>query len=255
MQFSLLGPLMVRCGGQVIPLPSAKQRTLLAALLLDAGTVVTVEELAEALWGRGTAAVRAGNSAELREAVAGGAGRHRQGRTSTKNQLMEYYWKTGAPKRDWLNLGGAVQGSPYAIYNSSAAALQVYVTGINGDLEQDFFTAASGSFTWNDLGKPSGFAACDNPVAMNDTITGDLDVFATAPGGTLEQDSRASGKGWTGCVNRGGAIAGSPRAVSDEVTSNTEIYAPGTAGIGREIAFETNGTWTGWFNLGGKLAG
>ena len=50
-QFCLLGPLMVRCGGVVVPLPPGKQRTVLAALLLNVGQVVTLGELAEILWG------------------------------------------------------------------------------------------------------------------------------------------------------------------------------------------------------------
>lgn len=50
-EFCLLGPLVVRSGGAVIPVQAGRQRTVLAALLLDAGRAVTVDELAEALWG------------------------------------------------------------------------------------------------------------------------------------------------------------------------------------------------------------
>jgi DNA-binding SARP family transcriptional activator len=50
-EFSLLGPLLVRCGGVAVPIPPGQQRALLAALLLSAGRVVAVDELAEALWG------------------------------------------------------------------------------------------------------------------------------------------------------------------------------------------------------------
>jgi DNA-binding SARP family transcriptional activator/Tfp pilus assembly protein PilF len=51
MEFCLLGPMLVRCGGEVIPIPPGKQRAVLAALLLDAGRVVTLDGLAEVLWG------------------------------------------------------------------------------------------------------------------------------------------------------------------------------------------------------------
>jgi DNA-binding SARP family transcriptional activator len=51
MEFCLLGPLAVRRGDTVLPLPAGKQRALLAALLLNANQVVPVEELAETLWG------------------------------------------------------------------------------------------------------------------------------------------------------------------------------------------------------------
>jgi DNA-binding SARP family transcriptional activator/tetratricopeptide (TPR) repeat protein len=51
-EFCLLGPLVVRRDdGAVIPVQAGKQRAVLAALLLNAGRVVAVEELAEALWG------------------------------------------------------------------------------------------------------------------------------------------------------------------------------------------------------------
>ncbi len=51
MDFSLLGPLTVRVDGVVVPIPKGKQRTLLAALLLHAGRTVTVDQLADLLWG------------------------------------------------------------------------------------------------------------------------------------------------------------------------------------------------------------
>jgi DNA-binding SARP family transcriptional activator/Flp pilus assembly protein TadD len=51
MEFGLLGPLLVRRGGSVIPVQRGNQRTLLAALLLAANRVVPTEEIAEALWG------------------------------------------------------------------------------------------------------------------------------------------------------------------------------------------------------------
>jgi DNA-binding SARP family transcriptional activator/tetratricopeptide (TPR) repeat protein len=50
-EFGLLGPLTVRCDGDTVPVPPGKQRAVLAALLLKAGQVVTVAELAEVLWG------------------------------------------------------------------------------------------------------------------------------------------------------------------------------------------------------------
>jgi DNA-binding SARP family transcriptional activator len=51
MEFCLLGPLEVRCGGAVIPVPAGKQRAVLAALLLSANRVVPIEDMADALWG------------------------------------------------------------------------------------------------------------------------------------------------------------------------------------------------------------
>ncbi|HEX6526372.1 MAG TPA: BTAD domain-containing putative transcriptional regulator [Streptosporangiaceae bacterium] len=49
-QFGLLGPLSVRRDGEVVPVPAAKQRIVLAALLLNANRVVSIGQLINALW-------------------------------------------------------------------------------------------------------------------------------------------------------------------------------------------------------------
>jgi DNA-binding SARP family transcriptional activator len=51
MEFCLLGPLVVRRDGVVVEVPAGKQRAVLAALLLSAGRVVAVGDLAETVWG------------------------------------------------------------------------------------------------------------------------------------------------------------------------------------------------------------
>lgn len=53
LEFSLLGPVLVRRGGEVLGVPAGKQRALLAALLLSNGRVVPVGELIDVLWGSG----------------------------------------------------------------------------------------------------------------------------------------------------------------------------------------------------------
>ena len=50
-EFWLLGPLTVRRGTAVVPVPRGKQRAVLAALLLSAGQVVSLDELVVAVWG------------------------------------------------------------------------------------------------------------------------------------------------------------------------------------------------------------
>ncbi|MFC6086858.1 AfsR/SARP family transcriptional regulator [Sphaerisporangium aureirubrum] len=50
MELRLLGPVEVWSGGRQVPLGGGKPRALLAALLLDARRVVTVERLIEAVW-------------------------------------------------------------------------------------------------------------------------------------------------------------------------------------------------------------
>jgi DNA-binding SARP family transcriptional activator len=45
MEFCLLGPLVVRCGGTVLPVRRGHQRALLATLLLDANRVVSMDTI------------------------------------------------------------------------------------------------------------------------------------------------------------------------------------------------------------------
>jgi len=49
-EFCLLGPLVVRSGDAVVPIPQGKQRAVLAVLLVRAGQVVPASELAELIW-------------------------------------------------------------------------------------------------------------------------------------------------------------------------------------------------------------
>ncbi len=51
MEFGVLGPLEVRRGDEIVRLRGAKQRALLASLLLDANRVVPAERLIDNLWG------------------------------------------------------------------------------------------------------------------------------------------------------------------------------------------------------------
>jgi DNA-binding SARP family transcriptional activator len=51
MEFRLLGPLEVVENGEAIEIPPGKQRTLLAALLLSANEIVSVDRLIDAVWG------------------------------------------------------------------------------------------------------------------------------------------------------------------------------------------------------------
>lgn len=51
LEFCLLGPVVVRSGGEPLPLPRGRQRAVLAVLLLNSGRAVSVGEIAETLWG------------------------------------------------------------------------------------------------------------------------------------------------------------------------------------------------------------
>jgi DNA-binding SARP family transcriptional activator/tetratricopeptide (TPR) repeat protein len=52
-RFCLLGPLLVRQGPMVVPIPAGKQRVLMAALLLNPDRALSADELAELLWETG----------------------------------------------------------------------------------------------------------------------------------------------------------------------------------------------------------
>jgi DNA-binding SARP family transcriptional activator len=71
--FGILGPLEVRREGQLVPVRGAKQRALLAALLLRANEIVSTDRLVDDLWGEeppeaGAAALRVRVS-QLRKAL------------------------------------------------------------------------------------------------------------------------------------------------------------------------------------------
>ena len=51
LEFLVLGHLEAQAGGRPVPLRTAKQRALLAVLLLQRGVVVSTQRLIEALWG------------------------------------------------------------------------------------------------------------------------------------------------------------------------------------------------------------
>src|ERR1700733_6314126 len=52
-EFGILGPLEVRRSGRAVPLGGPRQRAVLALLLLEANRVVSMDRLAEDVWGGG----------------------------------------------------------------------------------------------------------------------------------------------------------------------------------------------------------
>ena len=72
MELGLLGPLEVCDGGRRLPLGGAKQRALLADLLIHANEVVSADRLVDDLWGD-TAGYGGQRAADVRGAAAEGA--------------------------------------------------------------------------------------------------------------------------------------------------------------------------------------
>ena len=77
MEFRILGPLEVHAGGELVPLPGAKPRAVLAVLLLHANRPVGADRIAQALWGEDAPAGAANtvqvHVSRLRKALGGGA--------------------------------------------------------------------------------------------------------------------------------------------------------------------------------------
>ncbi len=65
MDFHILGPLEVQHGGDKVSLGGAKQRALLAILLLHANEVVSMDTLIELLWWESGAPPRASNAVQV----------------------------------------------------------------------------------------------------------------------------------------------------------------------------------------------
>ena len=76
MEYRVLGPLEVRGDDGPLPLGGAKQRALLALLLLNANRVVSRERLIDELWGDDPpeTAVKSGPGVRLAAAEAAAAG-------------------------------------------------------------------------------------------------------------------------------------------------------------------------------------
>ncbi len=78
MWFGILGPLLVRDGDAVADVPAARQRVLLAALLVHAGRAVPADALAEVVWdgapSAGAAVTLRSHVSRLRRALGPGAG-------------------------------------------------------------------------------------------------------------------------------------------------------------------------------------
>jgi DNA-binding SARP family transcriptional activator len=79
LDFRVLGPLQVAANGTSLPLGGAKQRAVLALLLLHAGEVVSADRLVDALWGEAPPSSAAnmlqGYVSQLRKALEPGRGR------------------------------------------------------------------------------------------------------------------------------------------------------------------------------------
>jgi DNA-binding SARP family transcriptional activator/tetratricopeptide (TPR) repeat protein len=132
-EYRLLGPLAVVRRGVGVPVPPGKQRVLLAALLLRAGRLVGVDELAETLWGSGipVSAVASLHNyvARLRRALGPAAGDG--GGPVIRTEPGGYLIRIGADELDVTRFEAALAaGRAAARAGSWPAAAQVLRSGL-----------------------------------------------------------------------------------------------------------------------------
>jgi DNA-binding SARP family transcriptional activator/Tfp pilus assembly protein PilF len=146
-EFWLLGPLVVRRGEVAVPVPRGKQRAVLAALLLNANQVVSVDELTETLWGADpppSARVTIQNNVmRLRRALGDADG----GRIVT--QPRGYCIRVAADELDVTRCevllegarAAAREGSWHVVADRARAALKLWRGGPLADVESDLLAS------------------------------------------------------------------------------------------------------------------
>ena len=91
--------------------------------------------------------------------------------------------------------------------------------------------------------------------AVYDPLSGNLEIYGTGTGGTLEQIAWNPSSGWSGWDNLGGSITGTPSAVYDPAARRLEVYVRGANGPLFEKYWSPAAGWSGWVNLGGSITG
>jgi hypothetical protein len=140
-------------------------------------------------------------------------------------------------------------GAPAPIYDTASKHLEVYLAA--GDMFEKSWTLSSG---WTNLLNRGG-SITGTPAVINDPLSGNLEVYATGTGGTLEEDAWNADKGWSGWSSLGGSITGSPSVVYNPGSKHLEVYARGAGGPLFQKYWSVSGGWSGWVNLGGSIAG
>ena len=150
MEFGLLGSLVVRRDGVMVPVQRGNQRALLAALLLDANRVVATDQIAETLWGAGpppSAQVTMRNYVRRLRQAFGDAGRDR-----IVAQPNGYLIKVGAGELDLARFEGllararaaARDGSWEAAAQAATAALSLWRGTPLADVQSDTLASRQG---------------------------------------------------------------------------------------------------------------
>ena len=144
-------------------------------------------------------------------------------------------------------------GATPAIYDTTSGSWEVYATGTNGHLEEDYYVKSTSSWApWHDIGG----SITGTPAVINDPITGSFEIYAIGTDGTLQERYYNKSVGWGPWENLGGFIASSPAVILDAGTGNLDVYATGSSGNLEEDSYQhAGGGWTGWHNIGGSITG
>ena len=179
--------------------------------------------------------------------------------TGTDGTLDERYYKSdGTGWSAWKSLGqpttGAITGSPSAVFDTASGNLEVYMTGADGSLWEEYWIPGSGWSPWKNLGAPATATITGSPSAVYNTASGNLEVYCTGSDGALWEIYHSS-NGWSAWKSLGGDITGSPSAVYDPIGKDLEVYATGADDTIDETEWAPGAGWTGPTSLGGSVTG
>ncbi len=205
----------------------------------DPATGIAVyDSYGEGGWQPGTGAGGTNVAAAIVAAVYALAGTPQAGTPAASTYPAQYPYLNGGPVND-ITSGSNTSGTCSPSYLCTAGPGYDGPTGLGSPDGTDAFA----------------FPASVHPAEVWDPANSELQVYATGPTGTLEEDYWHSGT-WSGWQNLGGSITGTPAPIYDPSNSNLEIYATGSTGSLEEDHWKNStGAWSGWSSLGGSITG
>ncbi|HTX47358.1 MAG TPA: hypothetical protein VMD48_13840 [Solirubrobacteraceae bacterium] len=169
---------------------------------------------------------------------------------------LEHYWYVAGSGWNTQDLGGSVSSAPTAVEAAvtfpgnpgSTSYLYVYARSGTGSLESYSYDALVG---WNtqDLGGSliSAPAAVIAPTSVSDEF--DVDVFAEAPGGTLEAYGRSGSQGWE---DLGGSLNSAPATVYGQ--SEWDVFGATAGTLEHWYGDDMSADYFSFENVGGSVS-
>jgi hypothetical protein len=133
------------------------------------------------------------------------------------------------------------------LFVPGANTFEVFGTGTGGRLLENTWQPRGGWQGWRDLGA----GVTGTPSAINDSATGNVEVYATGVNGVVKEAALTRGS-WTALRNVGQAgVTGSPSATYDYRLGQPDVFAA-SGGQLTVRAWSPGGGWT-QASLGGKI--